>query len=195
MDPSTLKSLSSVASIVNTGASAVSSFKSGSASAAGGDAQRTIDYARASQLEQNANAALGVSQQQSHFDLRSGNIEASKALAAAAASGGGATDPTVVNIISQLKGQSEYQALSDLYTGESKAYNLRSEANIARYGGDVAAYKGKVQQQLQQQKALQTITSGASTLANKYGDNSGDTTIDPKNISWNQYVPAGSAVD
>src|ERR1700681_2478136 len=51
------------------------------------------------QAEQSAAVAIALSQRQALEEHRQGTLHASRALAVAAASGAGVTDPTIVNLI------------------------------------------------------------------------------------------------
>lgn len=93
----------------------------------------------AQQLEQNAGQVISASQRQAFETTRTGKYTASRALAVAAASGGGASDPTVMNTISQLASETAYRRSLDLYQGEERARQLRLSASAARMTGDIGA--------------------------------------------------------
>lgn len=109
--------------------------------------QQAADAAvfQAEQLRQNAGQAQAASQRQA-FDIdRQSQYIASTALAHAAASGGGASDPTVVNLIARNAGESAYRKAVALYQGEDKARleNLQADAKIYE-GENVKANSNKV---------------------------------------------------
>lgn len=183
------KELPTVASIVNTAAAARGQLVAGDYYKQAGIAARAAADYRADALESGASDVRGAAQQRAHFTRREGRFAKSRALAAAAASGGGATDPTVVKILSEIEGQSEYEALSDLYSGESQAYALEQEAEATRYGGRLSEYTGRLRRSLLRQQALNTIASGAMTLASRYGQG-GPPALPPVTISK---VPLPSA--
>ena len=78
---------------------------------AGDSAKKRMQF-KAKQLEQNAGKALSASQRQAQELDRQGRLQQSRALAIAASSGGGASDPTVMNLMAELAG-GKYFSLAD----------------------------------------------------------------------------------
>ena len=154
-DNDTLKTLATVASVVNTASQALSFSRSGAAFSDAADAAKRVGKI-------NAGQARAVSQQKAFFARRAGRFAASKALAIAAASGGGAGDPTVIKIIGDLNAQSEFEALSELFTGSSRA-------NALEFRGELDAFNLEARSSLAFGKAITTITSGVSTLRDRFG--------------------------
>lgn len=95
---------------------------------------------QAAQLRDNANTALASGQHQAaDVDLQSKYI-ASAALASAAASGGGASDPGVVTLMARNAAEGAYRRSVALYEGEDKARALNLNAAAKEYeGGNVLA--------------------------------------------------------
>jgi hypothetical protein len=79
---------------------------------------------------------VAASQRQAAEERRQADLVASRALAVAAASGGGVSDPTVVNIIARTRGEGVYRANVALYEGAERARSMRIEA---AGGGDFDA--------------------------------------------------------
>jgi len=131
-------------------------------------AEQVGRYTAASK-RQEANQAIGESQLSAEEAQRQSDYVASRALAVAAASGGGASDPTVVNILSRIAGEGAYRKSVALYEGQSKAQALRSEANIAEAGG-TAEKRGRYI------GAASTLMSGGSSLYSRFGRNPNSTT-------------------
>src|SRR5262249_40935198 len=75
-----------------------------------------------------------------------GTLALSKLQAQAAASGGGATDPTVVNLGERIAGRGELGALMETYKGESKARGLLDQAALARMSAAADLARGDAQQ-------------------------------------------------
>lgn len=97
-------------------------------------ARQAAEY-QAAQLRQNANNAEGSGQRQAaDVDLQSKYI-ASAALATAAASGGGASDPGVVTLMARNAAESAYKRSVALYQGEDRARALRMSADAKEYEG------------------------------------------------------------
>ena len=110
--------------------------------------------AEGQQYRAKANENVAVSQRLAQQELWKGEVLASRAQAVAAASGGGATDPTVVHLISQIEGDAEYQALSRLYEGTTAANDLR--------------YKKKLLDAQAKQTKSAALWKAAGTLASGY---------------------------
>ena len=129
---------------------------------AAGDAEKNAAYNEASQMETQAGQVRAESQRAAVEDRRTGRIVQSRVQALAAASGAGATDPTVLNIQGNLEKEGEYRALSDLYSGDSQAQSLE-------YGAKVRRKTGQRIQGAYQTAAAGTIASSAGSLWSKYG--------------------------
>lgn len=93
---------------------------------------------QAAQLRQNAGQALAQAQRDAYFEQRKTDYVMSAALASAAASGGGASDPTVVNILSQISAEGAYRKASALYGGEDRSRMFKLQADSAEYAGEAA---------------------------------------------------------
>jgi len=89
---------------------------------------------------------------------RQGMILASRAQAAAASSGAGALDPTVVNVIGGLQGGAEMAGLASMYQGASRGRALENQAVVSRFTGKQAQTAGMY-------SAFNTLLSGASSFA------------------------------
>lgn len=132
-----------------------------SAMEAGKDAKDTSKL-QAGAMTQQAGQERAASQRVAAEERRKGRLAQSRALALAAASGGGASDPTVTNILSGIEGESEYNALSAMYEGEERARTLETNASITKkYGKDTkSAY---------QLQAASTVLKGGGSLMGRYG--------------------------
>lgn len=128
---------------------------------AGRKAKEAADF-EASQLEQKAGQTLATSQRAALEEERQGRLQQSRALAIAAASGGGASDPTVVNLMGNLAAETNYRKMVALYEGKTEAEQLRTQADITRAGGREAKKASQIQ-------ALGTILSGGSSMYSKFG--------------------------
>lgn len=100
-----------------------------------GERARVAAEFAAWQAEEQAGTAVAISQRTAAEQRRQANLVASRALAVAASSGGGASDPTVVRLISNARGEGVYRANVALYEGEAKARQLRFDAAAGRVGG------------------------------------------------------------
>lgn len=127
---------------------------------AGIQSQMNADF-EASQMERQAGQELAVSQRQAEQARRESRYAQSRAQAVAAASGAGATDPTVVNLIGGIEKEGEYNALTALYNGQQNADALRT-------GGSIKRQTGKAYRSAGNTNAFATVLSGASSMA-RYG--------------------------
>lgn len=125
---------------------------------------------QAEQLQTNAGQAQAAGQIAALNERRNTALVASKALAAAAASGAGASDPTVMNVISKIQGEGAYRSMLDLYQGETQARQLREQAAATEYGGAIDEADAAVAKKASYLGALTTALSGAAraSLYDKY---------------------------
>lgn len=116
-------------------AKAVGSIQAGNAAAKAGAQQEQQD-------NYNAIQAQAASQRGSADELRKSRLIQSRAQAIAAASGAGATDTTVTDIIDNIAGEGQYRSMLDLYQGDENARNLRLRGSAALEGGKQAQTGG-----------------------------------------------------
>jgi len=126
----------------------------------------------AGQLEQQAGQAIAASQRTVFSEVRQSKLVQSRAIALAAASGGSASDPTVVNIVAGIASEGAYRQNLALYQGEEKARQLRLSAAADRLSGEIGAAAS-----LAQGRAIATETTGkilgtGGSLYARYGYNS-----------------------
>ena len=154
-------------------AGSLNSFMGNNASAsAAADSGRRVQAGslfQATQLDQQAGQSIASSQIAALDQARQGRLLASRALAVAAASGGGATDPTITRLISNIAGESAYRSATALYQGEDRARLLRMEADAKRYEGDLAVQSGDAKASAYRSAAIGSLFSAGGTLFSKYG--------------------------
>lgn len=121
--------------------------------------------------EQEAGQAIAISQRAAAEQRRQGEHLASRALAVAAASGAGVSDPTMVNILANVRGEANYRAAVALYEGESMARNLRLEAATGRVSGFEALAEGYARQQGYALAATGRGLREIGSLYARYGQN------------------------
>lgn len=131
LDPTTLNKAGVGLDVFGRLFSAFGSLQSGS------DEKAAADF-QAAQLRQNAGQALASSQREAITVQQQADLVASRALAVAAASGGGASDPTVVKIMAGIAGEGAYRTAVSLYQGEEKARSLLNQAAAVQYNGELA---------------------------------------------------------
>lgn len=139
---------------------------------------------------------------------RRAGLMRSAAIAEAGGTGGGALDPTVLDIMGQIGEKGQYNYDTALYEGNAKAnidtnqatldifqgkqqsdmikYGGASDASMLTYKGDVAKYEGAIQSQATQMKAFGGLFEGGMDIASKYA---------PKTYTDGQTDSVGSAIN
>jgi hypothetical protein len=148
-----LGEIGTVASVAGTGISALSGMSQA-------QYQQLVAKREAEALKQKANENAAAAQRVQITRERQTALALSRGQALAAASGGGATDPTVLNIQSDIAGQGEYNALTALYEGQSRA---RSD----QYQADIDLFRAKRIQAGAPLAATGTILGGVANFADR----------------------------
>lgn len=123
----------------------------------------------AAELERQAGIALALSQREALEERRVADYAASRALAVAAASGGGVSDPTIVKILADHKGMGAYKASLALYEGEERARQYRVSAMSERLGGSGALEEGLARARAYNIRAIGGTVRTLGGLYGKYG--------------------------
>lgn len=84
-------------------------------------------------LNQMAKQEFAIAQREAFEEQKQAELLASRALAVAAASGGGASDPTVMNIIGDIHGEGALRAGLELYKGKTRADALQFEGEMLMF--------------------------------------------------------------
>jgi hypothetical protein len=127
---------------------------------------------KADELRMAANEAQGASQREAMAFSRNKDMLLSRARAVAGASGGGATDTSVLKTMGGIEQQGEFQKAMALYAGENRANNLRYEADNAwkeavnndaaiQHEAGMTRYNAKM-------SAMGTLLGGAGSALNQY---------------------------
>ena len=143
-------------------------FMAGSAARATGEAQKAEAEFEAQQLEQQGGQVFAASQRTAMEKVRQGKLVESRALALAAASGGG-TGAGVMNLIADLHADAAYRSAVALYEGEDKQRQMMMAAGAKRYEGALAEKAGKSKQLAYNIAGVSAIFKGGSTLYDSYG--------------------------
>lgn len=115
----------------------------------------------ASQYQEQAKRQQAVAQLEAQQERKKARLVKSRALAVAAASGAGASDPTVSDILTDIDTEGEMNALTTLANGDYLAQGLNLQANATRREGRAAKRMGKL-------GAATTAFSGAASWWDKY---------------------------
>jgi len=142
-------------------------LKAGGTLAAGKAEAGALDD-EALQYDAIAKQARATSQRKAIEEVRAGKVQESRVQALVAASGAGATDPSVVDAMARMAGDSQYAKDVALYDGEVDARNNERTASARR--GEARAVK-----QASKISALSTLLSTGSTMFDRYGGGDGRT--------------------
>lgn len=146
--------IGTVESLVGTGIQALGARN------AGISANQEANY-RAKQATIQAGQERASSQRARIEQIRQLRLVQSRGQAIAAASGAGALDPSVMDIMGDLETEGQYKAAVAGFQGEDSARNLESQAMLDRFSGREAKSAGNI-------KSISTLMSGASDLFTKY---------------------------
>ena len=143
--------------------------QSGEAARVTGQRRNVAAQFEAEQMEQVAGQSIAASQRDAAEEKRRADLVASRALALAAASGGGASDPTIVRIIANLKGEGSYRSAVALYRGEEQARRYRMGAKAKRFEGAMAEDSGLKEQYAHEIAGTAALMGTSSSLFGRYG--------------------------
>lgn len=129
-----------------------------------GEMRRTAAEFSAQQLEQQAGATIAAAQRNALDEQRQTKLVESRAIALAAAGGGSASDPTVINMVARISGEGAYRQMAAVYQGAEQARLLKLGAAAKRYEGDIAVTQAEGEAQ-----AYEIAAAGARTKAGAYG--------------------------
>lgn len=136
-----------------------------------GERRRDVNEFEATQLEQAAEEFRGASMRKASDETLRANYANSLALARAAASGAGASDPTVMAVLARTAGEGAYRSSLAMYEGEAQARLDRVRANALRYEGVTSMSDAKFAQNQANMGAVSTVLSGgakALSMFDKY---------------------------
>ncbi len=158
------------AQIFSTVLSAGGQFAKGNAQQVIGQRTNQADQFQAAQLVQNAGQEQAAGEVAAENQNLATSYIVSQALARAAASGGGASDPTVINNIARIQGAGANRANVARYQGDTQARAMLMQADAKRMEGETAASDGTFAKNQSQLAGFSTVLSGAAkTMFGKYG--------------------------
>jgi len=141
---------------------------------AGAARKRAAEF-EANVLDSQASQAIALAQRDMLDARRAGELASSRAIALAAASGGGATAPTVTRIVGDITKEASYNSMRALYAGEERARlmrlqarNLREQGEFAQTQGLLAAGAAESRARSQELATYATLVQGAGGLYAKY---------------------------
>lgn len=98
------------------------------------DAIRQSNLASANTLERKAKEVVAAGQRDMLEERKRKELVASRAQAVAAAGGGDASDPAIMNLIADIEAEGVYREQVALYNAEAEAQSMREEARLLRLG-------------------------------------------------------------
>ena len=178
--------------VASTVLTATSAIQQGMAADANAKSQQQMLNSRAEQADMKANEERALAILRGKEARRQATLKSSRAQAINAASGGGAFDPSIVNLMGDIAAEGEYNAGIEMFEGESAAQDLEFGAELDRYQGEQARRAGKAAKRAGFMKAATTALKGGSSLYDKYGGGS-------ETIYWNdgtsgKYKPTGNVM-
>lgn len=126
------------------------------------------DNFEATQLNQDAGQSIAVSQRNAADVKRQTTLINSQALARAAASGAGASDPSVISTIARTSGEGAYRQGVALYEGEAQARMDRIRAAAATLEGNLDVSAGEAANSMSKVGAVSTVLTGGSNTYSMY---------------------------
>lgn len=145
------------------------SSSAGNAARVAAASQKSADDFQADQLDQNAGQQIAASQRVALEAKRQATFVKGRQLAIAAASGAGASDPTIINIIAATEGENAVQQAMALYQGEEAARQMRLQAAGLRVSGQNAVIAGDAKATAARYSAAGSLITGAGSLFARYG--------------------------
>lgn len=138
------------------------------AKAQGRALQQAADF-EAAQRERIAGQERAAAQREAIIQRKEADLVASRGQAVAAASGAGALDPTIVDLLGDIEGEGEYRAALALYQGEERAIGQETAASARRFEGASARMAGNAAARSSNLAAAGTLLRGASKFDLDFG--------------------------
>lgn len=152
----------------------------------------------AEQLRANAGQEIAAAQRAGMEEERQARLLQSRQIALAAASGAGASDPSVIQMISRTAKEGSYRAAVALYGGAEKARAMRMAAAGKDYEATVALEGGEQKAEAYEIAGATELMKGGSSLFAKYGfggpKGSGDASVVGSGGLDTSWVDAGTEV-
>lgn len=157
--------LGSIASFAGTIASVGAQQQQAKALENQGIAEQQIAAYNAKVARQQAQQERAVAQRKSFEERRKKNRALSQIQARAAYSGGGAADPNILDLSADVAAQGEYNALAQMYSGESRARGLEDQASLDIYTGNARAGAYRDRASIARSRSTATLIGGFGGLA------------------------------
>src|SRR3990167_1354259 len=183
-DPELFKAIGAVAQGGGTLLNVSGRMQAGRAAEEGGIAARSAAEFEAAQAEVRAGQERAKAQRESATERKKEKYLQSKLIARAAASGAGASDPTVNKLARDIAEEGELRAMTALYEGEAKARGYQDMAALSRFKVEQAYKAGKVKKGAYRTSAVTSLLSGAGSMFTKYGERPTGGMKEVKGLPW-----------
>lgn len=134
----------------------------GNAALALGRKKQAANEFEAQQLEQEGQQSVGIGMRNASDVVRNVSLVNSAALARAAASGAGASDPTVLKVLAQTAGEGAYRQALAMYEGEAQQRLDQMRASALRFEGNMNVNEAQAAKKQADFGAASTLLSGAA---------------------------------
>lgn len=131
--------------------------------------RQQADEYEAQQLDAEAQQSRGIGMRSAQDNTLSAEMVNSTAIARAAASGAGASDPTVMNVIARTAGAGAYRAAVSMYEGEAQARLDTMKGQALRYAGATGVSDAATAANYAGIGAASTVLSGAAKSMGMFG--------------------------
>lgn len=135
-----------------------------------GEQQRQIAEWESRQAEVNAGQERAASQHQALEERRRARLVGSRARAVAGASGAGAMDPDVINLLGDIEQEGRYRSELVMAEGENRAKGLESQAVANRMSADLARRNALDRAANYRRSAGMTLLEGAGDIGMRVYD-------------------------
>lgn len=162
--------LPAMALAFSSGLKAMGQIGQGNALVEGAQRRQQAANFEAEQLRVNAGQAQASAQRDAFFEGQKADLLASSIRARM---GAGASDPTGLNILSQVMARRAYNMQAALYGGQDKARLMEMQAKSRQYDAALGVEDAKAGRNAQRFSAIGTLASGAASLYEKYWPKTG----------------------
>lgn len=160
----------------------IGAYKQGEAVLEAGRAAHTAGLFKKEQLDQRAKAKIAISHRTAKDFKEKMDIERSRIVALTAASGGGALDPNVVDMLANLTAKKEMGAANILADFRASAEEDVLEGKVAEYEGRLAKRASRLSKEAIQYGAAGTSVGQAGSMFSKYGGSTAGRTASTKTL-------------
>ncbi len=160
-----------------------------------GKRRQAADEFEAQQLEAEAAGSRGVGLRAAADEVLKTETINSTALARAAASGAGASDKTVMDVIARTAGEGAYRSALAMYEGEAQARLDMQKAAALRYEGSLSDSDAEAAARMARMSAGSTLLSGAArglSMYDKYWSGPTPTKAVGTNVASASGISAGN---